>query len=366
MKERLLSLDAFRGMTIAGMLLVNNPGTWVYIYPPLRHAKWDGCTPTDLIFPFFLFIVGISMAFSFSSRKLESDKKKVLLHVIRRSVIIYLLGFILAIFYRWDLSTVRIPGVLARISVCYLFASLIVLYLSKKGRIAAGVCLLGAYWILVKLVPVPGYGAGDLSLEGNIIGYVDRALMNGHLWLKNFDPEGIISTLPAMVTVLCGVFIGEWLRSDRDKVEKLNVIFAAGTLMLLTGYVWSIWLPINKQLWTNSYVFYTAGIGSILFGLLYWLIDIKGYKAWSKPFVIFGTNAILAYFLSSLGAKSLYTFRLTTVDGSETSIQGMIFQNIFQPVGSPEFGSLLYALFYVLFWLIVIDYFYRKKIFLKV
>ncbi|MFC1514117.1 acyltransferase family protein [candidate division KSB1 bacterium] len=366
-KERLLSLDAFRGMTIAGMLLVNNPGTWSSIFPPLRHAEWHGCTPTDLIFPFFLFIVGISMTFSFSKRKLEqNDKNKLLIHVIRRSIIIYLLGFILTFFYRWDLSTVRIPGVLQRISVCYLFASVIYLYLKPRGRIIAGISLLAVYWILVRLVPVPGFGAGDLSRDGNIIGYVDTLLLSGHLYMRNFDPEGIISTLPAIVTVLTGTFIGNWIRSGKDKIHISNGLFVSGTVMFLAGYVWSIWLPINKQLWTNSYVFYTAGIGTILLGLFYWLIDIKGIKKWSIPFVIFGTNAILAFFMSSFFSKTLYTTRITVSDGSETSLYGWIYNNIFKGIGSPEFSSLLFALTYVLFWVGIMYIFYKKRIFVKV
>jgi predicted acyltransferase len=210
---RLHSLDAFRGLTIAGMILVNNPGNWSAVYAPLRHAPWHGWTPTDLIFPFFLFIVGVSMMFSLARRREQSGGYKVLLHVLYRSLVIFAIGFFLTAYPYFKLSVVRIPGVLPRIAVCYLLASLIVLATGRRGRLAVLVALLLAYWVLMRYVPVPGFGVGRFDAVGNLAGYVDRAVLGHHIYTPTGDPEGLLSTLPAIATVLFGTFAGEFLRS---------------------------------------------------------------------------------------------------------------------------------------------------------
>src|SRR5918997_6562826 len=250
---RLLSLDVFRGITIAGMILVNNPGTWSSIYWPLRHAEWHGWTPTDLIFPFFLFIVGVSITLAFA-RRMESggDEYDLLKKVLKRSVLIFALGLFLNGFPYFNLAEIRIAGVLQRIAVCYFVASIIFLKVKNwrtQAIIAAALLLL--YWALMTVVPVPGFGAGDLGKEGNLAAYIDRWLLGPHIWKggKVFDPEGLLSTIPAITTTICGVLTGHWLRSKRTEMEKVAGMFFAGACAVIVGWVWHSWFPINKSLW---------------------------------------------------------------------------------------------------------------------
>ena len=364
--KRLISLDVLRGFTIAGMLLVNDPGTWRHVYPPLLHAKWHGLTFTDLIFPFFLFIVGVSMSFSFAKRlKYGDDNKKLFGHVIRRTITLLLLGLFLAWIFKYDFSTLRIPGVLQRIALCYFFVSIIIIKLDKKGQVITGLILIVIYWAAMKLIPVPGYGAGDFSYEGNLCGYIDSLLLKGHLYKPAFDPEGLLSTLPAVITTLIGVFIGDFIRSKENQVEITNGLFLSGTVMMIAGYVMSIWLPVNKQLWTNSYAILTAGMGTTLLALSYWFIDVKQYQKWATPFLIFGSNAIATYFLSALFARILIYWKFDTAEGT-SSLWSIIYRNIFQPIGPPEFSSLLFAVCYVLLWMGLMYPLYRKRIYIKV
>jgi len=367
MQKRLVSLDAFRGLTIAGMLLVNNPGTWNNVYPPLLHARWHGLTITDLIFPFFLFIVGVSISFSFAKRlNYQSGRNKLYGHIIRRSVILFLLGLFLGWFFKYDFSTLRIPGVLQRIAICYFVVSIVVLKCGYKGRMIFGIFLLLLYWAAVKLIPVPGYGAGNFSYEGNLCGYIDTMVLKGHLYKPNFDPEGIISTLPAIVTTLTGVFIGDFIRKEKDEFKITTGLFISGTILIITGYILSIWLPINKQIWTDSYALLTAGMGTVLFALLYWIIEIKGFIKWSVPFRIFGLNAITTYFLSALFARVLIYWEIEKSDGTTFSLKSIIYENIFRPMGSPQFTSLLYAISFVLLWIFLMYFLYRKRIIIKI
>ena len=302
--QRLVSLDAFRGATIAGMILVNDPGDWGNVYPQLRHAAWHGWTFTDWIFPFFLLIVGVAMTFSFARRVEEgADRMKLMGHVFRRSLIIFALGLFLAGFpfgllfgHSFSLANLRIPGVLQRIAVCYLASSAIFLTTHVRGQVAWIVGLLAGYWAMIMLIPVPGYGAGFLEPTGNLCWYIDSNLLAGHTWsgapAPGFDPEGILSTLPAIATTLFGVLTGHWLRSERSKEEKTAWMFVSGNLLLLAGAILDMWLPINKNLWTSSYSVFMAGWALVCLAMFYWLIDVKGYTKWSKPFVIYGMNAI--------------------------------------------------------------------------
>jgi len=369
--ERLLSLDVFRGLTIAGMILVNNPGSWSHIYPPLRHAPWNGWTPTDFIFPFFLFIVGVAMSLSFSKRIEGGDGSKRLMgKAVKRTLIIFAIGLFLNLFPFFNFNVVRIPGVLQRIAVCYFFASIILIYANKKSQYFWTAGLLLIYWLLVKLVPVPEYGAGVLEPLGSLCWYVDSNLLAGHTWrgapVPGFDPEGLVSTLPAIATVMFGNFAGDWIRSPRDHYEKVSGLFVFGVLGLLLGEILKGWLPINKNLWTSTYSIFMAGMAVIFLAMCYWFIDIKGYKRWVKPFIVFGSNAIIVFALSSLVAKLFYIIKVTSLDGSKITVTEFIYTNWFVPWAGELNGSLLYAITYISIWLGLAWLLYWKKIFIKV
>lgn len=367
--ERLLSLDVFRGITIAGMILVNNPGSWSHIYDPLEHAEWHGWTPTDLIFPFFLFIVGVSITLAFAPRiETGGSNRDLYLKIIRRTLIIFALGIFLAGFPYFNFSTIRIPGVLQRIAVCYLFTSLIFLKTKVRTQIIIGVALLLLYWLLMTLVPVPGFGAGDLSKEGNLAAYLDRTLLAGHIWrtAKVYDPEGILSTIPAIVTTLCGVLTGHWLRAGRSQYEKVAGMFVAGACGVVVGWAWHSWFPINKALWTSSYVIFTAGMALQLLALCIWIIDIKGYRRWATPFVIFGVNALAVFVLSGFVTKLLIIWKITGADSAPVSMWKYLYDHLFASWATPINASLLFAISYVLLWLALMSLLYRKRIFIKV
>ena len=369
-KNRLLSLDVFRGMTIAGMILVNNPGTWEAIHSPLKHAEWHGATPTDFIFPFFLFIVGAAIPLALSRRVEEGLTKDIYWKIARRSAVIFLLGLFIAGFPFFDFSTLRIPGVLQRIAVCYLIASLIFLHTNWKQQTFIGAGLLLIYWISMTAIPVPGCAittVGDKAC--NLSAYLDRAVLGvNHIWNlgKVYDPEGILSTLPAIVTTLSGVLTGTWLKSNRNDTEKAGGIFFFGVVLVAVGWFWDLFFPINKALWTSSYVVYTAGLALCFLGFCYWLVDIKGYQKWAKPFVIFGVNALALYVGAELLAKCLYLIKVTGNGGEPATLQSWIFQNVFLPLASPVNASLMYAVCFILFWLFIMWILYRKKIYIKV
>jgi len=370
-RDRLVSLDAFRGATIAGMILVNNPGTWGAIYPQLEHSAWNGWTFTDMIFPFFLWIVGVAITISLARRQERGDTTRILLlQVAKRSVIIFGFGLFLSGFPYFNLSTIRIMGVLPRIAVCYFAASLLVLY-TKSVRVQ--VCwlagLLVSYWLLMKFVPVPGLGAGVLEKGKNLSAYVDSLLLSGHMWsqTKTWDPEGIVSTLPAIATAIFGVLTGRFLRSERSKEEKTAWMFVAGNILLLAGATLDMWMPINKSIWTSSYSIFMAGWALVCFSTFYWLIDVKGYSRWAKPFIVFGMNAIAVYVFSEWFGKlydSVIVFKQP--DGSELSLQETIFKNIFAPLASPVNASLVFALSYLLFIFLIAWILWKRKWFLRV
>ncbi|HEX8922829.1 MAG TPA: DUF5009 domain-containing protein, partial [Pyrinomonadaceae bacterium] len=356
---------------IAGMILVNNPGTWGAIYSPLKHAEWHGWTPTDLIFPFFLFIVGISITLAFA-RRVEAGKNQsdLLLKICKRSAIIFALGLFLNGFPYFDLAEIRIPGVLQRIALCYFVASLIFLKTSWRTQAIIAASLLLLYWVLMTLVPVPGFGAGDLGKEGNLAAYVDRQLLGPHIWKqgKVFDPEGLLSTLPAIATTLFGVLTGHWLRSRRTQLEKVAGLFFAGACAVMVGWVWHFFFPINKSLWTSSYTVFTAGMALQMLAICYWLVDIKGYRSWAKPFVIFGVNALALFVFSGLLSRLMTDkhWQLPRANGSMGNLQASIFDHLFASWATPINASLLYALTYILFWLLLMWLLYRKNIYIKV
>ena len=367
--ERLVSLDVFRGITIAGMILVNNPGTWKAVYPPLRHADWHGLTPTDLIFPFFLFIVGIAITLSLSKRKSRGDNQNTLImNILRRSLILFLLGLLLSAVPHFDISTIRIPGVLQRIAVVYLVTSILFLKLSVKGQIYSTLFVLLFYWIIMTLIPVPGIGEANLEKTTNLAAWLDNLLLHGHLYSgsKVWDPEGILSTLPALGSTLIGILTGHWLQSNEDMTTKTVWMFTYGVTLMLAGYIWDVWFPINKNLWTSSYVVYTGGLALLFLAMCYWFIDKLKIRWWVKPFQVYGMNAITVFFMSSLVAKLLYIIKVTDSTGSEISLRGFLFNNLFLSWLPPINASLAWAIVYVLIWLGLMWILYYKKIFIKV
>ncbi len=376
---RLLSLDVFRGMTIAGMVLVNNPGTWGAIYPPLQHAEWHGWTPTDFVFPFFLFIVGIAITLALGKRVEQGGvTKDVYLKIFRRAALIFLLGLFLAAFPFWDFtkgtfvdfSTLRIPGVLQRIAVCYLVASLLFVKSDWKTQAIVAAALLFVYWALMTLIPVPGCEVTTFNDKAcNLAAWLDRTILTeNHIWrsAKVYDPEGILSTLPAISTTLSGVLTGHWLRTKGTDFEKVSGIFFAGVSLVALGYVWNGWFPINKPLWTSSYVLFTSGLALCFLGFCYWLVDIKGYRRWAQPLVIFGVNALALYVFSGMLARILGVIRWNGADGKSITLQRWIFESIFLPLASPINASLMYAVTYIVLWLFLMWLLYRKRIFIKV
>jgi predicted acyltransferase len=358
-RTRLVSLDVFRGLTMAAMVVVNNPGSWSHVYWPLLHAEWHGWTPTDLIFPFFLFIVGISITLS---RRSENWGR-----IVRRTAVIFALGLFLNGYPRFDLATWRIPGVLQRIAVCYLCAA-------SAYRLAAGdrrrqgigllmlaVALASLYWLVMALVPAPGGAAGDLTPEGNVGAWLDRTILGGHLWRPRWDPEGLLSTLPAISTALLGVVAGLWLGSAAPPHRKAAGLLIAGAASVALAYAWHPIFPINKNLWTSSFVALTAGAAAIVLACCYWVVDIRGSRAWTAPFVVLGSNAITLYVLSGLLADTL---GIITV--GETPLSAWIHATVFVPLAAPKTASLLYALANLAVLFVPLLWMYRRRLFLRV
>jgi len=449
--NRLVSLDVFRGMTIAGMVLVNNPGTSP-VYWPLDHAEWTGLTPTDWIFPFFLFIVGVSISISLGRAGRdpsvgEAARKPAYIRIISRGLSIYLLGLAISVlpffqfqssdapdglkmldwvlfaaalllllmrrfklagilagiafigilamylagynFVPYDFGTMRIMGVLQRIAVCYVITSLIFLHTNWKQQIYISAALLLGYWFLMTTVPVPGCEITTMNDKAcNLAAFIDRmVLTESHIWRfgKVYDPEGLLSTIPAIVTTISGVLTGTWLlRSDKGQVtsdegersslityhsslNKVSGIFFFGIILFALGWIWNFFFPFNKALWTSSYVLVTTGLALLMLGCCYWLIDIKGYRRWAKPFVIFGVNALALFVFSGLFARMMSAFRVAyTPEGKGISAQRWIVDNVYLALFQPINASLAYAVSFILLWLFFMWLLYRKGIYIKV
>jgi len=427
-QNRLVALDVFRGMTIAGMVLVNNPGTWGAIYSPLQHAPWHGITPTDFIFPFFLFIVGVAIPIALGKRIAEGVTGKIYWKIVSRAAIIFGLGLFLPAFpivnlnasdvsnisklilmlatmaaaFFWlidrnreaiacllflviayvafyltgsaiapiDIGTLRIPGVLQRIAVCYAIVSILFLHFRWKPLASIGVAALLIYWFLMTWIPVPGCEVTTIDDKAcNLAAWLDiRVFTENHIWrsAKVYDPEGILSTIPACVTTISGVLTGMWLKTQKSDLEKVGGLFFFGIVLCATGWCWNFFFPYNKALWTSSYVCYTSGLALCFLGFCYWLIDIKGYTRWSKPFVIFGMNALALFVFSGLFARVLGILKVSGPDGAQITTQAWIFNNLFLPWASPINASLAFAISYIVFWLFLMWLLYRKKIWIKV
>jgi predicted acyltransferase len=421
-KERLTSLDVFRGFTIILMTIVNNPGNWGAIYPPLAHAQWNGCTPTDLVFPFFIFIMGTAVPFAMPNKTYDSTTFN---KIVVRSLRILCIGLFLNFIYKIDffgfegiplliekvvitltvayallgnfnakIKTIlafsifgillflaysgiesfkdaRIPGVLQRIAIVYFFTSLLYLKTTIKTQILVAATLLLGYWALMTLVPVPGFGPANLEIATNLSAYIDNLFLKNHLYGQTltWDPEGLLSTLPAIGTGIIGMLIGQLLNVNLPKIDIAKKMCLYGFGLLILGLIWNIAFPINKPLWSSSYVLYTAGLATICLCILYYIIDISGYNKWTKLFLIWGVNPMIVFFFSGI-IPSLLT--IVKVNHPEIPGEQLGFQSYFYNYGivplfeNPKDASLAYALFYAAFWTVILWWFYKNRMFFKV
>lgn len=363
-----MSLDVFRGATIAAMILVNNAGDEASSYWPLRHSQWNGWTPTDLIFPFFLFIVGVAMPFSFSSRMQRGKSRSDLIqHVLWRGLLLFALGmFINGFPNHYQLSTWRVYGVLQRIAICYAITAIIELWFGWKVQLGVIAACLAGYWILMRYIPVPGFGMPGRNIplldpDHNLVAWLDRKLLMGHLYEVTRDPEGVLSTIPAVASCLLGLIAGKWLRSQRSANAKIFGMLIAGFAEAAFGELWNPWFPINKKLWTSSYVLLTSGLALIALAMCYWVLDAKRWRGWwTMPFLVFGMNAIAAYVLSEI-APGILGFQVGGI-----SVRESIYEWCFVPFANPANASLLYAVVYVFLCWLAMLVLYRKRIFLKI
>ena len=365
--QRYLALDVLRGMTVALMILVNNPGSWAHIYAPLEHAKWAGCTPTDLVFPFFLFVVGVSMFFSFSKYG-NSLNKESLLKIGKRTLLIFAIGLFLNSFPQWaqDYSKLRILGVLQRIALAYGFGAVIVLAAPRKYLPYIGGAILLFYWGLMYVLG----GSDPFSLQGNATIAFDSAVLGVNHLYKGFgipfDPEGLLSTIPAIVTVIIGYLIGSVVKeTEKKQVPKTLILF--GVAAIAVGLVWALAFPIIKAIWSSSYVLYTAGWACLVLALLIWIIDLKGYSKWTSFFVVFGMNPLFIFALSGVWARILgRMIKISVAGGEPVSGSTWLYKQVFLPMAGELNGSLLFAISHVVvFWLLGYVL-YKKKIFIKV
>ncbi|MEQ8523191.1 heparan-alpha-glucosaminide N-acetyltransferase domain-containing protein [Gracilimonas sp.] len=376
--KRLVSLDFFRGATVAAMILVNNPGSWSHIYGPLKHAPWHGWTPTDLIFPFFLFIVGVSIVLAFTKARAKgADDSDLLKKTLVRAAKIFGLGLALSAFpyltfipdfgLHQNLIDIRIPGVLQRIAICYAIGATLFLYTKPKTQMLTLAGLLIGYWILMMGIPVPGYGAGAIdSAEGNLAAYIDQMLLSGHMWKENWDPEGLLSTLPAIGSTLIGIWTGRMLMSDKDTESSRTLqFFIWGFILIMLGYVWSWIFPINKNIWTSSYTLFTGGQAMCIFGLCYWFIDVKGKQRFTDWGVAYGINAITVFFLSGIIARLFNMIRFS-YGGESYTLKGWIYEVVLNSIASPINASVLYAVLWIVLFYLLAAFMKKKNIIIKV
>jgi predicted acyltransferase len=372
--SRFLALDIFRGLTIAGMVLVNTPGSWEYVYAPLRHASWNGCTPTDLVFPFFLFAVGNALAFSMPKYEALGNAE-VLKKIFTRTALIFGVGLLLHWypFVTWSEGelvfkspeNLRIMGVLQRIALAYLGAALIVHFFKPAKAFIAAAVILFAYWAIL-------LAFGDLTLEGNAVLKLDRSLLGENHMYKGyhsevlqrnvaFDPEGLLSTIPAVASVIFGFLAGRFLCTRGNSYETISWLFMSGLSFIFLGLCWDLVFPINKPIWSSSYVLYTTGLATVILSMIIFITDLKEQKSWSRPFVLFGRNPLLLYILSGVIVKTYFLILI-----NDTNAYGALYQYVFQPLGGNYFGSLLFALFHVLLLLVIAWWLDRRKIYFRV
>ncbi len=381
--NRYYSLDVFRGATVALMILVNNPGTWAHIYSPLEHATWHGCTPTDLVFPFFLFAVGNAMAFvmpRFEQKGSSAFWKK----VISRTILIFCIGLFLnwSPFVKWDgdklvgkpWETVRLLGVLQRIAIAYFFASVIVFYAKARGAFVLGAIILLIYWMLCWWLGAP---ADPFSLPGYFGTDVDKSILGvSHMYKGEgvpFDPEGLTSSLTAIVQVIFGYLVGQYIQAKGKNTEMLSNLFVAGLIMVVAGAAWDLAFPINKKIWTSSYVVYTTGLAMLTIGVMIHLLEFRNAKgAWSRFFDVFGKNPLFIFVLSGFLPRVLGLFRWVdhyTPEGKKvyTSAFPWFYENVCKPISAdPRLGSLVYAICMIIFYWLIVYVLDKKKIYIKV
>ncbi|TDN37268.1 DUF1624 domain-containing protein [Hymenobacter sp. UV11] len=362
---RLVSLDVFRGLTVMLMTVVNNPGDWGHIYPPLEHAEWNGCTPTDLVFPFFLFIVGVSLAYALASAKRDGlPMGPVLARVARRAAVLFGLGVLTSLYPHFDFATVRIMGVLQRIALVYFGCSLIYLTTSWRTQLILLVVFLSSYAMLMQLVPVPGFGPANLEPTTNLGAWLDRTLLTEpHLWKtsRTWDPEGLLGTLPALGTGLLGLLAGTWLRRPSTRLSKPVGLAAAGALAVIVGLFWNAWFPINKALWTSSYVLFAGGLALWLLALLYWLCDERGYRGGVGPALAFGVNAIAVFFFSAILSRTFGLLHLPGPAGTPVGLKEWLYEWGIAPFFSdPRNASLAGAVVCLLIWWGVLSFLRRQ------
>ncbi|EIA08733.1 acyltransferase family protein [Flavobacterium frigoris] len=428
-KQRIISLDVLRGITIMMMVLVNNPGSWDNVFAPLEHANWNGCTPTDLVFPFFIFVLGAAIPLAILTKELNQQS---FLKILTRSLRIISLGLFLGFYGKIEIfnlvgyplliskliitgivayillgnfkqkikfslvltlffvfvflafsgitayNEVRLPGVLQRIGIVYFFTSLVYLKTEIKGQIIIIGLLLVGYWATMTLIPVPDFGPANLNKGTNLAGWIDNLLLKNHLWSfsKTWDPEGILSTIPAIASGIIGLLVGQLLNSSLAKKEKGLKMFGAGLALVISGLIWNEFFPLNKSLWTSSFVLYTAGFATLFLAAFYYAIDIKGYKNWTKPILVWGVNPMIVFFLSGILPRVLSSIKITNpvyTTGNLNEIPEQIglqeYLNRFWILpyfDEPKLASLIWALLNILFWSGVLWYFYKKNLFFKV
>ncbi|PWJ45018.1 acyltransferase family protein [Sediminitomix flava] len=365
--DRVLSLDVLRGATVAFMIMVNNPGSWSTIYAPLKHAAWHGCTPTDLVFPFFLFIVGVSIGFSmYSARSKKERHPQLIKKIISRSLKLIGIGLFLAAFPYFELTTLRFPGVLQRIGIVFFFCAILFLKVDWQGLCAIIITVLLGYWGMMTLIPIPEIGAPNLDDPSmTLSAWLDRLVLGNHLWsgTKTWDPEGILSTIPAIGTGLLGVLAGIWFKQPIVGQKKVAGSLIFGIIICALGWGWGYLFPINKGLWSSSFVLYTAGWASIGLSLSYWLLDVqKRGRNLVLPFKVFGLNPMAVYFLSGIVA------RLVVIKGAigDQSLKSWAYENIYLSTLSPLNASLAYAVTFISLMYLVAWWLYKKNIVIKV
>jgi predicted acyltransferase len=421
-KERLISLDVFRGLTILLMTIVNNPGSWEHIYPPLEHAEWHGCTPTDLVFPFFIFIMGVAIPFAMPSKTFDAASfNKIAIRALR----IFCLGLFLNFFGKIELfclegipllmgclaitigvcyalmgnfslniktyltltvfvtllllayggieayQEVRIPGVLQRIGIVYFFVALLFLKTRQRTQILIAVVLLLLYWAAMALLPVPGIGVANFEKGTNLAAWLDSVLLEGHMWVysKTWDPEGVLSTVPAIVTGITGLLIGQWINRPLPKLQIVKKMAFAGLTLVVLGLLWNTVIPINKSLWTSSYVLYTAGIAILCLSLLYYVIEVTDYKRGTNLFLIWGVNPMIVFFFSSIIPQSLrmIQFQNPVIATEQINLQKYLYSFWIAPLfDNPLTASLAGALVYVAIWSFILWLFYKNNLIFKV
>lgn len=362
-KKRIESVDVLRGFTIMAMILVNTPGDWGHVYAPLLHAEWHGLTPTDLIFPFFLFIVGISIYFAY---KHKSNNKSTYKKITIRCLKLISLGLFLNLFLPYipfvqDFETMRVPGVLQRIGIVFFISSVLYLNCSWKSLLGISVFILLGYWLFLGFLPFPNPNSISPTFNrasNNWANYIDLNILGKHMWQLDYDPEGVVSTIPAIVTCVSGILIGKLL----DGITQVKLLFFVAIILLVSGCVFGIYFPINKAIWSSSFVLVTSGWGTLILAIIYYLKDIKQYK-FGTIFKYVGMNAITIYFLSSLISKSMYLIKI----GADDNIHSWIYKTIFvHDFFSLNFSSLLYGIVVVVFYVLMGYVMFKKKIFIKV